>query len=74
MMSKLKILDIIQPVPDDSMYNLSETAYLEECRIKAQYACESFEYATNGFTAKLILKMRISYFSVFLMLRAGLLL
>lgn len=60
-----KYSDIIQPVPDDSMYNLSETAYLEECRIKAQYACESFEYATNGFTAKINLENEnLVFFSV----------
>ncbi len=60
-----KYSDIIQLIPDNSLYNLSETAYLDECKLKSQNSCESFEYATDGFTANINLKdENLVFFSV----------
>ncbi|NLP27053.1 MAG: YfhO family protein [Clostridiales bacterium] len=60
-----KYSDIMEPIPEDSLYNLSEMAYLEECKLKSQNACESFEYATDGFIANINLKNdSLVFFSV----------
>jgi hypothetical protein len=56
--------DIISPMPD-YLYKNEEELYVSNCDERRSMSCYSFEYDTNGFTAKINLdKSRLVFFSI----------
>lgn len=60
-----KYADVIKPLPDSMLENLSADTYLSDCDERASAACSTFEYDTHGFRAEIDTeKSGLVFFSV----------